>query len=97
MSAEENKTIVAVFDLPEETTEEYDQIMKDLEAAGAGNPEGRLYHVGCSQEGGTFVVDVWESAELRDQFLQTLVPILKNLGVTPADPKTYPVRNIVKG
>ena len=95
--SEENKTIVAVLDIPGQTDDQQDQLNKELEEAGAGSPEGRLYHVGCSKEGGIFVVEVWESDELRDQFVQKLVPILRKLGLPPAEPQIYPVRNIIKG
>jgi hypothetical protein len=36
-------TIVAVFDLGS-TSAQYDQVIRDLEAAGAGEPKARLYH-----------------------------------------------------
>ena len=97
MSVEENKMVVVVSDLPEETSHQYDQIMKELEEAGAGSPEGRLYHVFCTKEGGGLVVSVWESAELFQQFGQTLVPIIKKVGGTPTEPQIYPVGNIIKG
>ena len=34
-------TVVAVFDVPGMTSAQYDQVMSDLEAAGAGSPRGR--------------------------------------------------------
>jgi quercetin dioxygenase-like cupin family protein len=73
--------ITAVFDIPGMTSKQYDQTIKDLEAAGAGAPKGRLYHVANSKAGGWFVVDVWESEELLGAFAQTLMPILQKNGV----------------
>lgn len=90
-------TITAVFDVPGMTATQYDQVIKDLEAAGAGTPQGRLYHVASSKEGGWFAVDVWESAELLNQFAQTLMPIFQKAGVAPPQPQIYPVHNIIKG
>ena len=90
-------TIVAVFEVPGMTSEQYDRSIKELESAGAGNPKGRLYHVASSKSGGWFVVDVWESDELLNQFAQTLMPILQKIGVTPPQPQVYPVHNIIKG
>ena len=97
MTAEKNKTIVAVFDASGETPEQYAQLTEALEAAGAGNPQGRLYHVTCSKEGGYLVVDVWESVELLNQFAETLGPTIQKLGGTPAVPQIYPVLDIIKG
>jgi len=78
-------------------TKKYDQAIKDLEDAGQGNPEGRVYHVASLQEDGSIIVtDVWESAELLDEFGKTLLPILENAGVTPVEPKVYPVHNVIE-
>ena len=97
MSSGETKAIVAVFDVPGMTSEQYEQVNKVLEEAGKDSPEGRLHHVASSKPDGWFVVDVWESAELLDRFAQTLMPILQNAGVTLPQPQIYPVHNIIKG
>ena len=90
-------TIIAVFELAGMTASQYDQVIKDLAAAGQGSPKGRLHHVAASKAGGWFVVDVWESPELLNEFAQTLMPILQQKGVTPPQPQVYPVHNIIKG
>jgi hypothetical protein len=92
-----NQGIVALFDIPGMTAAQYDRVIKELEAAGAGSPKGRLYHVASAKEAGWFVVDVWESGELLNQFAQTLMPILQKNGVTPPQPQIYPTHNIIKG
>jgi hypothetical protein len=89
-------TIIALFDLAM-TAGQYDQVIKDLEAAGQGSPKGRLHHVASAKAGGWLVVDVWESPELLNEFAQTLMPILQQNGVTPPQPQVYPVHNIIKG
>ena len=91
-------SILAVFNLTSMNAEKYSRALRDLEAAGQGNPKGRVYHIASLQEDGSFVVtDVWESAELLGEFSKTLIPILKNAGVTPVEPKVYPVHNVIKG
>jgi len=87
--------IVAVFDVRGMTSEQYDQVNRELEDAGLGSPRGRLYHVAASTSDGWFVTDVWESGEHLDSFGETLVPILQNNGVTPVEPQIYPVHNII--
>jgi len=65
-------SILSVFTIPSMNTERYTQVIKDLEAAGQGMPEGRLYHVAVRLEDGSFIVtDVWESTELLDAFGKT--------------------------
>ena len=90
--------ILTVFNLPSMNAQKYNQVVKDLENAGQGKPKGRVYHISARQEDGSFVVtDVWESAELLAEFGKTLIPILNKAGVTPVEPKVYPVHNVIKG
>ena len=91
-------SILTVFTIPTMNIEKYEQTLKDLETAGQGTPAGRLYHVASIQEDSSIIVtDVWESAELLDEFGKTLFPILENAGVEPVEPKVYPVHNYIKG
>ena len=91
-------SILAVFRLSSMNVEKYDRVLQDLEAAGQGRPRGRLYHVACRQEDGSFIVtDVWESAELLDEFGKTLLPALNKAGVTPVEPAIHPVYNVIEG
>lgn len=90
--------IVTVFDLTTMTPEKYDRAIAGLEDAGAGNPDGRLFHVAAQSEAGTMIVtDVWESAEKLAAFGEVLVPVLTKAGVTPVEPAVTPVRGIIAG
>ena len=83
---------------PHARIKKYNRVITDLEAAGQGKPKGRLHHVASRQEDGSFVVtDVWASAELLAEFGKTLIPILKNAGVTPVEPHFHPVHNVIEG
>ncbi len=91
-------SIITVFNLPTMNTEKYNQAIRGLEAAGQGKPHGRLYHVAARQEDGSFIVtDIWESAALLQEFGKTLIPTLNSVGVTPVEPKVYPVQNVIEG
>jgi hypothetical protein len=95
---ERTVSILTVFSLPSMNAEKYSRAIRDLEAAGQGKPKGRLYHIASRQEDGSFMVtDVWASAELLAEFGKTLIPILKNAGVTPVEPKVHPVHNVIEG
>ena len=96
MSGQENQTIVAIFDAPEQTPAQYIELNDALAATGAGTPKGRLYHMACAKGTGYLVVDVWESAERLNQFAQILVPTILKLGGIPATPQIYPVIRIAK-
>lgn len=91
-------SIVAVFDLTTMTPTKYDAAIAGLAEAGAGKPDGRLYHVASVKEGGTVIVtDVWESAEKLEAFGEHLFPVLQEAGVTPVPPVITEVRGIVEG
>ena len=91
-------SILTVFNLSTMTAEKYNEAIHGLEAAGRGKPKGRLYHIASRQEDGSIIVtDIWESAELLDEFGKTLIPVLNKAGVTPVEPKVYPVLNLIEG
>jgi hypothetical protein len=75
----------------------YDEAIKQLQAAGAGAPKGRTYHVALESDGNIQVFDVWESQADFEAFGATLVPILTGLGVDPGEPMVAPVHNIIEG
>ena len=79
------------------TPETYDETISRLEAAGAGAPAGRLYHVALETDGQIHVFDVWDSQESFEAFGPTLLPIMGALGADPGQPQVFPVRNIIKG
>ncbi len=90
--------IITVFNLSTMNTEKYKNAIRGLEVAGQGKPKGRLHHVAALQEDGSIIVtDIWESAALLEEFGKTLVPVLSKAGVTPVEPKVYPVQNIIGG
>jgi hypothetical protein len=79
------------------TPEKYDETIRQLEAAGAGAPEGRSLHVALEDEGKIFVFDVWESQESFEAFGAALLPIMGGLGVDPGAPMVARVRNVIEG
>jgi hypothetical protein len=79
------------------TPEKYQSVIKQLEAAGAGAPKGRTFHVALESDGAIQVFDIWESQEDFDAFGSTLVPILSELGVELKEPMVATVHNVIKG
>jgi quinol monooxygenase YgiN len=77
--------------------DKYDEAISQLEAAGAGAPEGRSYHVALETDGEISVFDVWESQAAFDAFGATLMPILTGLGVDPGAPMVAQVHNVIEG
>jgi hypothetical protein len=79
------------------TKERYEDALKRLEAAGAGAPAGRRYHVALEADGLIQVFDIWDSQESFEAFGKTLLPIMAELGTDPGQPQIMPVYNIIEG
>jgi len=75
----------------------YKEVLKQLEAAGAGSPKGRSYHVCYGDPNNVQVTDVWDSVEDFQAFGQTLVPIMQALGADPGQPEILEVNNLIVG
>jgi hypothetical protein len=79
------------------SAEQYDELVRRLEAAGAGSPPGRSYHCAFSAGSGLHVFDVWDSRESFEKFGETLVPVMAELGTDPGEPMVAEVHNIIIG
>jgi len=77
--------------------DKYQEALNQLDAAGAGAPEGRSYHVALETDGQINVFDIWESQAAFDAFGATLMPILTGLGVDPGTPMIAQVHNVIAG
>ena len=89
------KKVVAQFNVVGFSAEQYNQVLKDLEAAGKDKSAARLNHVAVQQPDGLLIIDVWESEEALNKFSETLIPVLVKNGVTPAQPVVLPLHNII--
>lgn len=82
------------------TRESYEEVVRrlsgkdKLESPADWPVEGLLSHAAGEGEGGFRVVDVWESEEAVQRFGETLIPVLKELGVD-AEPEVYPAHTFV--
>ena len=79
------------------TAAKYHEAIAKLNAAGAGNPKGRSYHVCYGDPNDVHVTDTWDSMEEFQAFGETLVPIMHSLGVDPGQPVIHEVHNIIVG
>ena len=89
---------ISVYINPESVTAaQYDEIIRRLDAAGAGEPAGRLYHA-CFGSGDKLqVFDIWESQQAFDKFGATMIPIVREVGVDLGQPMVEPVHNLIQG
>jgi hypothetical protein len=88
--------IVAMFEVRDMAAEKYDEVIRRLEAAGAGAPAGRLFHVSYGSPSGLQVIDVYDSPQSLESFGRTLMPILQELGIE-ATPRIEQAHNTIAG
>ncbi|WP_405820212.1 antibiotic biosynthesis monooxygenase [Streptomyces sp. NBC_01390] len=95
-------SIVVVFELPGMTQAQYEESAEKV--AGRPGPvkspsdwpvPGLISHTSAPTPDGWLVVDVWETQEAFERFGETIIPILRDLGVPDAQPKVYPVFSMV--
>jgi hypothetical protein len=79
------------------TPDKYDEAVRQLAAAGAGAPKGRISHVALETNGEIQVFDIWESQEALEAFGTALFPVLTGLGVEPVAPSASRVHNVIAG
>jgi hypothetical protein len=77
------------------SAEKYDECIKALRKAGAGNPAGRTYHASFGPSDKLMVFDVWTSQAAFDKFGKTLMPILQQLGIDPGQPSVMPMHKVL--
>ena len=79
------------------TRDKYDEALKQLEAAGAGAPEGRTLHVAFETNGDIQVFDIWESQAAFEAFGATMLPVMAAVGADPGEPMVATVHNVIEG
>jgi hypothetical protein len=75
--------------------EKYDEGIRLLKKAGAGNPAGRSYHAAFGSKDKLMVFEIWTSQAAFDKFGKTLMPILQQLGIDPGQPTVMPVHKAI--
>jgi hypothetical protein len=79
------------------TAEQYDRVIKQLEASGAGAPRGRRFHVCFGPGDHLMVFDVWDSMEEFRAFATTLMPILATEQIETAPAEPLPIYRLIEG
>jgi hypothetical protein len=94
-------SVVAVFEAPGLTQESYEESVRRLtdgksrlESPADWPVDGLLAHIAGEGANGFRVVDVWESEEAFGRFGETLIPILREIGVE-GQPDIYPAHTFV--
>jgi hypothetical protein len=93
--AEYNMAIGVYFSPAAMSAAQYDECIKLLRKAGAGNPAGRSYHSSFGSKDKLMVFDVWTSQAAFDKFGKTLMPILQQIGLDPGQPNVMEMHKVI--
>ena len=75
----------------------YAEVLRRLQAAGAGAPAGRLHHTCYGDKKALRVTDVFDTQANFEAFGKILLPILGEFGVDVGRPDVIEVHNIIRG
>ena len=77
------------------TRQQYDEVSRRMEEAGAWPPDGLQMHVLFGTEGNLKVSEIWESAQQLAAFGEHLLPVLNEVGVQVAgEPEVFEVHEL---
>jgi hypothetical protein len=86
---------IAVYFHPKSlSTAQYDEAIKEVDAAGAEHPAGRVHHSCFGPDGDLMVYELWESQQAFEDYGKVLMPILHRTGIDPGTPDVMPVHNL---
>jgi hypothetical protein len=77
-------TFCTVTDNPAGTQDLYEQVIQRIRDTGQFRPEGTICHIAGPHESGWRVINVWESREAAERFVNDrLNPAFQHLGAEP--------------
>ena len=90
--------VVLLIEVPGGTIEQYDTVVRQLEESGGRFGDGQTYHVAGPTDDGFMVVDVWNSREDFDRFIQgRLGDAIQAAGVPQPQVREIRVHNEERG
>ena len=75
--------VVVTLEIANATTQQYDEALAKMDLGGKAAPHG-IFHV-CAEDGqgGLFICDTWESAEVFQEFAESKIsPLMAAAGIT---------------
>ena len=90
--------VLMIAELPGVTAAQYDAVNEKIGIRGDEDaPDGLIQHVVGETGDGLLVADVWESQEQFERFFaERAGPAFAEVGAPPAEPRIYPVRNLIR-
>ncbi|WP_137994204.1 hypothetical protein [Streptomyces vilmorinianum] len=82
--------IIVVIEMPGVTKEQYEESWRKIHSAPWWQADGFISHAGAPGDNGWLVVDLWESGEAFEKFVEKATPIFEEAGFPRSvQPKIY--------
>jgi hypothetical protein len=89
--------VCLVIDIPGGQLEQYNAVMRKLEESGGQLGEGQTFHCAGATQDGFTVVDVWNSREDFDRFMQgRLGQAIQEVGPPQPKVREIPLHNEIR-
>ena len=89
--------VMMTAEVPGATPEQYRQINEALAITPDSPPDGLISHIAAQSGDGIRIVDVWESEQAFNTFIQGALPTMQQLGIPPFEPEMFPVHSMFEG
>jgi hypothetical protein len=89
--------VMMTAEVPGATEAQYRQINEALGITPDSPPDGLIVHTAATTGDGIRIVDVWESEQAFNDFIQGAMPAFEQIGIPPFEPEMYPVHNMFEG
>ena len=89
--------VVRYAPVPSSTVEQYDEVIRRLQASGEMPADGFDYHVAFHSNGQLLVSEVWDSPEQLEAFGKRVMPLLADVALEHSgQPEIFDVHNIIR-
>jgi hypothetical protein len=83
--------------VPSSTVEQYDEVLRRLQASGELPADGFDYHLAYLADGQLLVSEVWDSPEQLQAFGRRVMPLLADVELEHSgQPEIFRVHNIIR-
>jgi hypothetical protein len=86
--------VAAYFHPKNLTLDQFNEVHRRLEKAGAQASPHRLHHSCFGEDGDLMVYEIWDSPESFQAFGEVLMPILAEVGIDPGEPAVMPIHRL---
>jgi hypothetical protein len=90
-------TVMMTAEVPGATEQQYRELNEALGITPESPPDGLITHMAARTPDGMRIVDVWQSEQAFNTFIEGAMPTMQQAGIPSFQPEMYPVHNMFEG